>query len=1137
MNNHKVIQWSFIALMKMTCLQLTILVTGVLLAKASDTPGQEMLDRKVLVEAKGESIKSVLTKIEKQTAVTFSYKAQLLRSTQAVTLAPDSLTIKEALDLMFNNSVRYEAIKNQIFLELVNNMAIAGVSEALSINISGVITDGENGGSLPGVNVIVKGTGTGTTTDNVGRYAIEVPDQNSVLVFSFIGYEAQEVVVGVQTQINPRLVPDVRSLDEVVVTAFGIEKEKRQLVYSTQEVDGKDLTAVGNANLLNGLQGKIAGVSVNLNSGMPGKSPDVRIRGYRSLTGSNAPLYVIDGMPVAGGGRQVDFNPNDIESINVLKGQAASALYGLRAANGVILITTKNGRSSKNNPTITFDSHYNIDEVAFLAETQKEFAQGLNGAFDPNSIWTWGPRISELGTYTNQMGEQEEAAVYDNQKDFYQKGGTVNSNITFANGSDIGNFLIGLGHSHQKGVVPNTDMTRINLKVNGELNLTKRFKIQTSFNYSDLNVSDFPETFGNDNFFRGLIETPPSYNLAGKPYARPDNPYSQIFYRASQNNPYWVINNNFRDEQTKRTFGNIFLKYDLMENLSLNYRLGIDHYSLNRMVHRELGDGPGGRANPPRGGQLVLSNAFSSQVNSNMFLAYDKKLGENFSIDVILGNEIFDNSSKSNTSTGSNYLVGGWPNLSNTTLLTASNSESRNRIVGFYGNMNLGWKNMFFLNASARNDVVSNMLAGNRSFLYPSVGTSVILTEAVPGLKDVFSFAKIRATYAEVGQAGPLYVNDRGFSSFSPSGFTFPYLNLGSWTQNTTRVSPSLEPENTKSIELGFDFRFFKDRVGIDYTYYRNRSEGQIFSVPIPVTTGATSEIRNAGELLSYGHEIMLSLTVIESSAWNWQLNTNFSTYKNRVESLYGDTDRVVITAGDGISLVAETGETYPAFLGRSFLRDPASGQIVVQSNAALVNAHGLPLIESNPAILGTPNPDFEFNFINSVRYKTFNLSFQLDWRKGGQIFSQSLTESLRRGLAPETLERENDVILEGKKGTIVNGALTVEGDNDIVIKKDFRYGNIMHQITENILMDASFVRLREVSLSYDLPANLLGDGFIKSASLFITGRNIFLITDSFVDPELNTSEGFAQSSNSAGIEWSQIPQTRSYGAGFRLRF
>ena len=802
--------------------------------------------------------------------------------------------------------------------------ALNPTSPALVVEqtVTGTVTE-ENGAALPGVSVLVKGTQTGTTTGENGSFKIVVPNENAVLVFSFVGYLAQEVRVGNQTRLAVSLTTDTKALEEVVVTAFGIKKEQKSLTYATQQISGKEISAAGNPNVLNGLQGKVAGVTVSLNSGMPGKSPNIRIRGSRSLTGNNAPLYVIDGLPVSGGERVLDLNPSDIESMNVLKGPAASALYGLRASNGVIVITTKNGSGAQGKPTVTFDTQYSIDKVGFLPDLQMEFAQGENGVFNPNSIYTWGPRISTMSAYTNQLGEQEEPAVYDNDKAFYKTGGTMNSNLAFSNSGSFGNFMIGVGRSDQKGIVPNSSMARNNVKFNGLFNLFKNFTSNISFNFSDLGVKDFPEETGNTNIFRGVTETPPSYNLAGKPYAAPGDPYQQIFYRVSQNNPYWVINNSFRNEKTKRTLGNILLKYDFTNGLSLNYRLGMDHFTTNTTTYRELGYATAGRTIPPSGGSVTLDEQFSNQLNSNFFLTYTKQLKDDWSLDFVLGNELFDTRYKGVSTNGSNLSVGDWPNLANATLITGSNTIRNQRNVGFYANANIGWKDRVYLNASGRNDIVSNMPAGNRSFFYPSVGISAILTELIHASKRVFSFAKLRATVAEVGQAGPLYVNSRGFVTSNPGGFVFPYLGLASYTQSATRISPDLRPENTRTLELGGDLRFLNDRISVDYTFFNSNSDGQIFNIPVAITTGASNEVRNGGRLNSKGHEVVLSLIPIQKNGFRWEFNTNFTKYTSRVLELYGGTQRVTISSGT-ITLAAEVGNIYPAFIGTSYYRDPA---------------------------------------------------------------------------------------------------------------------------------------------------------------------------------------------------------------------
>ncbi len=1088
-------------------------------------------------QAKNKQIVEVLNEIEENSNFRFFYISEQVDVKRRVNVDARDSKVEDILSEIFEGEgIKYEIREDYLILlrpeKESDNKSVLPVQQN---SVSGKVTD-SSGLGLPGVTVVIKGTTNGSVTNMDGNFSISNIPEDAVLVFSFVGMKTQEVVVGGKTNLNVAMEEDAIGIDEVVVTSFGIKKTLKQLTYATQEVKGDQLASVGNPNVLGGLQGKVAGVSVTLNSGMPGKAPDIKIRGSRSLTGNNSPLYVVDGMPVSGGDRAADFNPNDIESINILKGPAASALYGLRASNGVVIITTKSGTGNKGVPTVSFDTHYSVDQVGFLPDLQMEFAQGENGVFNPNSIYTWGPRISTMTTYTNQLGEQEEPAVYDNDKAFFKTGSTQNSNLSFSNSGDFGNYLIGFGRSDQKGIVSNSGMERTNVKFNGDFKLLRGLTTSISFNYSDLKVDDFPELGGNANIFRGITETPPSYNLAGKPYARPDDPYYQIFYRVSQNNPYWYINNSWRTDNTKRTFGNILLKYDFNDALSVNYRIGLDHYGSFITNYQELGTATAGRTNPPSGGNVNFDNRFSDQFNSNLFLSYNKLFKDTWALDFIVGNEVYDSRYKSTRVSGANFVVGDWANLANATEISGNNNESKQRVVGFYSNVNLGWKDKVFLNASGRNDIVSNMPSGSRSFFYPSVGLSTILTEILPSTKNILSYGKLRATVAEVGQAGPLFVNGRGFHSNNPGGFTFPYLGLASWTQSSSRVSPNLKPENTKTFEVGGDIRFLNNRIGIDYTFYKSRSDGQIFNIPVAVTTGATTEVRNGGKLDSQGHEIMLTLIPVQTSNFKWEFNTNFSTYTNKVGELYAGTQRATIGGSDIITIVAEVGRPYPAFIGSSYLRDPETSQIVYQSDATKTD-YGLPLINTQSEYIGSPKPDFEMNFINNISYKNLSLSFQIDWRQGGQIFSQSLVESMRRGLAGDTRDRETQFIPEGKKGRVAAGEIIIDGDNDITINKDRNYFDKLRQINEAGLTDASFVRFREITLNYDLPAKVLSKTFIRNASVYFTGRNLFLITNAFYDPEVNVTEGAFSSSNSQGIELSQIPQTTSYGVGIRVKF
>jgi TonB-linked SusC/RagA family outer membrane protein len=1085
---------------------------------------------------KNATIKEVLTEIENQSEFYFLYNSELIDVTRKVDISVKNEKVKDILSRLFSdNEVNVSISDRHIVLTPVTEMSVQQQK-----TVSGKVTDSSNQ-PLPGVTVVVKGTTNGTVTNTDGNYIISNIPDNAVLQFSFVGMKTQEIAVGNNTIGNVMLEEESIGLEEVAVTAFGIKRDQKVLGYSSSKVTGEQLSSVGNTNVQNSLQGKTAGVQVKLNSGMPGRPAIVNIRGARSLTGNNEPLYVIDGLPVTGGGRTIDFNPADIESMDILKGPAASALYGIRASNGVIIITTKSGRNAVKEPTITFESQFSQEKISYLPEIQTEYSQGNNGVFDQNGLFAYGAKISSIGTYTNLRGEQEQAAGYNNTKDFFDRSGlTLNNNLELTQGGNFGNYSIGIGNSHQDGVVKNTGMDRTNFKFNGLFTPFKKLKTGVSFNYSDLKVNDLPDEQGNANYFFGVFCTPPSYNLKEKPFNEPGEPYRQVFYRAGQNNPYWVVENNYREAKTNRTFGNIFLEYEILTGLKANYRFGLDNYSTNTVVYQELGTGPGGRTNPPSGGFMSINDSKQNQINSNLFFTYDKKFGSDITLNAVVGNELFDSKNRTNFSSGSDFITGGWANLGNATKISASNFEYSQRIVGFYGNLNIGFKEYLFLNASGRNDFVSNMPEENRSFFYPSIGMSLILTDAFPVLKEALTFAKIRSTYAEVGQVGPLNVNNLGYVRTDP-GFTFPYNGVTSFLPNSNSINPDLKPENTKSIEIGGELRFFNNRAGIDYTYFNSLSDGQILALPIPASTGASTEIRNAGKMRSSGHEVMLKLTPLKNQSWQWDFNVNYSRIRTIVEELPEGLDRLTLADANGgmVQIVAEVGQAYPSIYGRGYVRDPQSGKIVVNSVTGQ-STTGMPLLSGDRKIQGTPNPDYEVNFLNSLRFKNLTLNFQVDWRQGGEFFSLLHAEARFRGEAAETLNREEQVVLDAVKGKIVNGQLVIEGNNDLPIYRANTYwsGSSMMNNIEAQLDDASFVRLRELSLAYDVNAQRLkGKLGLKGLSIFITGRNLFLITNAYVDPELNmtTVGGGVSSANSYGIEWFQQPQTRSLGAGLRL--
>jgi len=1129
----KIMQWSFI--------HLCIALIFANLSFADDAAAQELLERRISIQVTNQNINSVLSEIEKIAEVKFSYSPNLIRASRKITVTASNEKLSAVLEkLLTPQKLSYEIVGRQIILKRETTEKIQtgqlelpkASLQSFDQTITGTVTD-ESGSGLPGVSILVKGTQRGTTTDAGGKYKIDVANGDAVLVFSFVGYLLQEVAVGNQSQISISLKIDTKTLDEVVVTAFGIKRDQKALGYASQKVAGEQLSAVGNANIQNSLQGKAAGVQVRLSSGMPGRPAQVNIRGSRSITGSNEPLYVIDGLPVAAGSRSIDFNPSDVESMDILKGPAAAALYGVRASNGVIVITTKSGKNANRKPTVTFESQYSQDKVSYLPKLQYEYAQGNNSIFDQNGLFSYGPKISTLGSYTNTLGAQEQAASYNNVKEFFGSGLTFNNNLEIAQGGNFGNYSIGVGRTDQTGVIAKTGLQRTNIKFNGLMTPYKKFKIGLSMNYANINVDDFPDLAGNDNFIRALYEAPPSYHLKGKPFASPTNPYQQILFRATQNNPYWVLENNFQNSKTNRTFGNLFMEYQLAQGLKATYRVGLDNFSTKTERYDELGTGSTGRTAIPSGGLFALNNFTETQLNSNFFLSYDKNILPNLVLNAIVGNELFDIRRSSSFTGSSNLVTGNWPSIANGTTIVSNNNNNAQRVVGFYGNVNLGYKEMLYLNLSARQDYASNLPSGNRSFLYPSAGLSFVLTEAAPSLQNLFTFAKLRANYAEVGQLGQLFVNGVGYSAAS-TGFQFPYNGIAGFLPSGTSISSTLRPENTRSVELGTELRFLKNRISLDYTYFRSLSDGQIFGIPLPPSTGFGSQVNNAGKMLSRGHEIMLRLTPLKNANFNWDFNVNFSKYRTTIEELPSGLSRIELSNASGaVRLVAEKGQTYPSFFGTVYQKDPASGQIVYNST------NGFPLVNPVSQILGTPNPDFEFNFINSIRYKSLSLNFQIDWRKGGLFFSQLQAESRTRGLSAQTLDRDIQQVMPGKKGKFANGALVVEGDNDVAIYKTNPYWAAVNAVTAANLDNASFVRFRELSLNYDLPLKWIEKVGMSGASVFLTGRNLFLKANTFVDPELNMTNTLsgAGTGNSVGIEWYQVPQTRSLGGGIRLKF
>lgn len=1082
-------------------------------------------------------------------------------------------------------------MKNKIILFLL--LLFPALYAHSQITVSGTVLDGSmDNAPLFGATVQIKGTTTGTTTDFDGKYTLNVSSDDDTLVFSFIGLMTVEEQVAARTTIDVILRADEEVLEEVVVTAFGIEKEKKELGYSFQEVSGEEMAQGGQPNIANSLQGKIAGVQVKQTSGMPGASSLVTIRGSRSLLGNNQPLYVIDGMPIEsnaslsagisggtdGSSRSIDINPDDIESINVLKGPTAAALYGLKASNGVVVITTKNGSAAKKAKKaflVTYNTAYSWDKVTRLPELQSKYAQGNNGEFYPWSSSSWGPEIATMQKYPVQDDpfnyDYENASdelrviepkVYDNMQNFFRTGHSFKNSIDVSSAGNFGNYSVGLGAIKQDGMIETTGMNRYTAKFSGLFNLSDKLKIGASSNFSDVQIDKIPGGNNMSNPLFTVYSAPRTYDLTNTAFENENNPYIQHHYRTQMDNPYWALKYNKFYENTKRFFGNMSLNYEPLDWINITGRVGVDNFTTIGKEFLELGSAQtGGRAYPeflpegavfgyfaePKGGEINNYMYQQNNFNSNLIATFSKKVIEDLRIDLILGAELNDQKSYFLSEQGNSLSVGSFQNISsNTAEQFTSEYKIWQRNVGMFSNLTASYKGYLILQATLRNDKVSSMPRGKRSFLYPSVSMSWVFSEmSMLENAKFLTYGKIRASYAQVGQAGSPYSTRNTYTPGGVSngylvyGIQFPFNELTAFTANNILMSDGLRPQNTASTEAGFDLRFFNSRIGLEYTFYYTNAKDQIFSVPIPNSTGYSAELGNAGQITTIGHEAIFILKPVDKKNFDWEITTNFSIYENELKKLTEGIERIQVSESfSTIGVFAYEGMSYPVITGTSYLRDE-NGNLVLDSRQMLNGVenptYGMP-IQHIDTVLATVAPDFMVGITNTFTvFKSLSLSFNIDWKQGGHMYSGLNMLMRYYGMDKITENRDEETVIEGVKGYIDDeGKLVTEGKNDISITKNEEYWSILSDITEANVFETSYIRLREVIVSYNMPSKWFENTFITGVSANISGRNLFLWTTyPNFDPEASTSGG----NGTGGFEYVSLPNAKSVLVGLKLTF
>lgn len=1040
----------------------------------------------------------------------------------------------------------------KLFLLLMGVVFFA--SQALAQRtVTGKVTD-EKGNPLGNVSVLVRGTTTGTTTKADGTYSLDIPANAKALVFSSVDMSPVELAVGTANQINATLKAEDKTMSEVVVTAFGIKKDKKTLGYGVTQVSAEELTRSHTTNITNSLAAKVPGVRVQ-GSGGSFTSSSILIRGFTTFSGSNQPLFVVDGIPIdnSGGGsplqngpstssRAIDINQEDIESMSVLKGASAAVLYGSRAANGVILITTKKGKAGTKN-SIQFSSTYQVEGVNRTPDYQNEYAQGNSGVFSPTASTSWGPRITgqtvtnayDPATNTNTRTEQL-AAYPNNITDIFQHGINWQNNLAFSGGTDKNTFRFSYGYLRNTGVIANNKLTRHNFSLNTSSKVNNYLTVSVSANYSN-NASKRTQQ-GNqlsNPLFRGWF-TPRSYNLTGLAF---ENAVGDQRYPMGEDNPYWTIKHNRYNDEINRFIGNVSFNFKLTKWLQADYKIGTDVYSVFRHGYDQIGARGGANTSANAVGGIVENRNNYRSLNSNGFFTATKRY-KSWTGTAIVGTEFQQIYSNAATLNGKGVIIRDFEQLSNTTTFSPApaSGQSKTRLLGLYGDFAVGYKSIFNLNVTLRNDWSSTFKIGNNSYLYNGISGSINITELFPGIKGkAIENIKIRGNVASVGKAGDfVYSTDSYFGGagsadgFGPS-IAFPFNGIQGFSLSNSAGNAGLGPEFTKNKEIALDVSLFKGRLNFEVTRYGQKSRNLIFAVPVSATAGITSVVKNAGNLTNNGVELGVTATPIKSKSFSWNLNFTYTQFKAIVDKLETGVTNIFLGGFTTPNIRLVVGDEYGQIYGNAYQRDASKG------NKIIVGANGLPLITSGVQKIGNPNPKWVGGLTNTFTYKGLSLTVLLEYRKGGDMYSRNIADLQRNGVAKETAEFPRyDASGVLQKPYLFDAVYANGQPNTTYVSAQDYFGNSgKYAAAEGFIYGTTWFRIREASIDYVVPSSVLRKLPFGSASFSVFGRNLFLHAPDY--PHLDPEQNALGVSNAQGLEFNALPQTRSIGVGIKLSF
>ncbi|HET7114870.1 MAG TPA: SusC/RagA family TonB-linked outer membrane protein [Hanamia sp.] len=1066
--------------------------------------------QKITIVKNNIHLSEVFRDIERQTGYLFFYDKALIKNTEPIDVSIKDATLEQALSTCLKGQqLTYTIVRNTIVIQekkFFKEVVTSPVTHLPDNVIRGKITDG-NGQPLPGVSINLKGTKVGTTSDAQGNYVINIPEGNGILVFTNIGFNSQEIEVSGRSTIDVKLLSaGAKSLNEIVVTALGIKREVKSLTYSVQSINGNKLDEAKDPNLINTLQGKVAGVTITRDATGPGGNAQVIIRGNRSLSGNSQPLYIIDGVPL--GGNIGMLNPDNIESMTVLKGASAAALYGSQGQNGAIIITTKRAKAGK--ISVDYNGGLTFDRASILPELQYEYGQGDAGVYNAHSEHSWGPKAEgQMDTLWNGdvvplRGQPARL------KNFFRTANTIDNSITVSGGSDKMQAYFSYGNTEAQGIMRNNDYSRhnVDLKINSNISSKLTLLAKGTYIYEEVNNRVVPGeggTYALPSIFRSPTSIPAA-EMKKYSYIDASGNERQSYWKPGSSillNPYWALNRVLYYQQRDRFLGLFSAKYDFTDWLNIQARGSIDKtfQNTNNKIYAD-------NYFSLVGSDYHYGNSINQSTNVDVLISVDHGLAKNLHLTGNVGGAMQQGNYRSNNQAANGLNKANFFFMSNAKNPFITDIIGKNPLIfSLYATASIDYKKYLYLDVTARNDWSSALPESNQSYFYPSIGLSAIVSDMLE-LPSWVSYGKVRITFANSGFGGTEYLANNYYSVGAGGAIGTPTIqSLGTY-----------KPELTHSFETGLDWQFFKSRLGFNLTYYNTRTVNQLLLIGTPSASLFNQKYINAGLITNSGIELVMNFTPIKGKNFSWDATINYSKNKNKVVRLIPSVKYVILRSDRETEIRAAVGGSYGDMYVKEWEKDSLGRH--------LVDVNGLPIISAgNTHYLGNYNPNYMLGFSNTFTFKRFSLSFLIDYRNGGYVIAGTQALLDADGHSKTSLKgRENGIVLDGYTKDGAKNTKNISAQSYFgVIGDRYPTGGLYAYSSTNM-------RLRELTFGYRFP--LSKTHFLKDAKLSVVGRNLFFFQRSApFDPEITEGSG------AGGVEYGQLPPTRNYGLNLKLSF